>query len=166
MKRPSISTRRTRSQSARFDEKVDRYSTPDGCWPWHGATDGDGYGLIATRAGRLEKTHRFAYEREYGPIPKGMVIMHLCDNPRCCRPAHLRIATQAENIQNAAGKGRLRPGGRPCRPFTAGIALKLKAGTPEYRRLYGRLYRADQQRKRRRIAASLEISIEEKEDEE
>lgn len=42
----------------------------------------------------------------HGSIPPGMVIMHTCDNRLCVRPDHLRLGTQAENIQDMWSKGR------------------------------------------------------------
>ena len=33
--------------------------------------------------------------------------MHLCDNPSCVRPSHLKEGTHKENIQDAATKQRL-----------------------------------------------------------
>lgn len=41
-----------------------------------------------------------------GPIPEGYVVMHLCDNPPCANPEHLKAGTQNENIQDAVRKGR------------------------------------------------------------
>jgi hypothetical protein len=32
--------------------------------------------------------------------------MHKCDNPPCCNPAHLSVATQSENLADMHRKGR------------------------------------------------------------
>lgn len=45
-------------------------------------------------------------EQVHGPIPEGMVVMHLCDNPPCYRYDHLRIGTTAENNADRDAKGR------------------------------------------------------------
>ena len=41
-----------------------------------------------------------------GEISEGLCIMHVCDNPRCCNPNHLRLGTVAENNQDCIDKGR------------------------------------------------------------
>lgn len=64
-----------------------------------------GHGQIRDN-GKKALAHRVAYEHKHGPIPKGMVLMHLCDNPACCNPDHLTIGTQKENIHDEILKGR------------------------------------------------------------
>lgn len=56
--------------------------------------------------GKLVYPHRVAYEAKQGPIPKGMVVLHLCDNPACCNPDHLTLGTVKENNHDAILKGR------------------------------------------------------------
>jgi hypothetical protein len=34
------------------------------------------------------------------------IVMHVCDNPPCCNPAHLRVGTAAENNADRDRKGR------------------------------------------------------------
>jgi hypothetical protein len=43
--------------------------------------------------------HRLVYELLVGQIPEGLVIDHLCRNPRCVRPDHLEPVTQGENVR-------------------------------------------------------------------
>lgn len=70
--------------------------------------------LTATGYARLydpvkQKTvrgNRKVYEDHYGPIPTGMVVMHICDNRKCINIEHLRLGTQSENIKDMHDKKR------------------------------------------------------------
>src|SRR5699024_8673641 len=77
--------------------------TETGCLLWTGSTSPQGYGLISA-GGSMIPAHRYAWEREYGPIPKGMHIDHKCYTRACCNVAHLRLATHAENGRNRSGE--------------------------------------------------------------
>lgn len=79
------------------------------CWMFLGPVRGkSGYGCvkIGGRKGRVEYTHRIAYEKFKGSIPVGLFVMHLCNNRKCCNPAHLKAGTQTENMQHAAESGK------------------------------------------------------------
>lgn len=80
------------------------------CWEWPGRRDSDGYGTLnrVVDGVRYQRAHRLAYRYAYGPIPDGLVVMHKCDNPPCCNPAHLRLGTAAENNADMLRKGRER----------------------------------------------------------
>jgi hypothetical protein len=41
-----------------------------------------------------------------GPIPPGSCILHSCDYPSCCNPAHLRIGSKYDNAQDREQRGR------------------------------------------------------------
>lgn len=90
-------------REAAFWAKVDKSGGPDACWPWMGArVPAGGYGRF--KGEKLIAAHRFAYIVSIGPIEPGLDVMHLCDNPPCCNPAHLKAATTLENMQDAKRK--------------------------------------------------------------
>jgi len=62
--------------------------------------------------------------------------MHTCDNRRCCNPAHLRIGTQQDNIDDMIQKGRAAPSEAKRRLGSAhGRAKLAEADVIEIRRL-------------------------------
>lgn len=83
------------SSEERFEAYIDRSGS---CWEWRGAVSDNGYGRMRHNDGTFS-VHRFAYERYRGPIPKDLVIDHLCRNRRCANPDHLEAVTQEENIR-------------------------------------------------------------------
>lgn len=86
---------------------VDRTQDPNVCWEFNGARR-HGYGTIVTTTGKEERAHRVMYRLTKGDIPKGMLIMHTCDNRPCCNPNHLQLGTYKDNNQDMANKGRCR----------------------------------------------------------
>lgn len=75
-----------------------------GCINWQGNLTA-GYGKIRSDSGKLIPTHRLAYELARGPIPNGLVLDHLCRNPRCCNPNHLEAVTSVVNVMRGVGLG-------------------------------------------------------------
>ena len=69
----------------------------NGCWVWQRATNGSGYGVMKVK-GKRKYAHRHYYEQIIGPIPDGLEIDHLCNNPSCVNPVHLEPKTHSENI--------------------------------------------------------------------
>ena len=71
------------------------------CWLWTGWKNRAGYGCFDT-GGRKNKcrwmAHRFSYTLQFGEIPNGREIDHLCRNRDCVNPAHLEVVTHTENI--------------------------------------------------------------------
>jgi hypothetical protein len=65
----------------------------DECWPWLGHKS-NGYAVLGH--GARYYVHRRIYEREHGPIPKGMLVVHKLDGRPCCNPRHLVLATGRE----------------------------------------------------------------------
>lgn len=51
-------------------------------------------------------SHRVAWTISHGPIPDGLWVLHRCDNPPCCNPAHLFLGTVSDNNKDMCAKGR------------------------------------------------------------
>jgi hypothetical protein len=68
----------------------------DGCWEWIGQRDEDGYGRLGSQL-----AHRLMVD-----APRGIAVLHTCDNPPCVNPAHLVLGSQADNCEDMARKGR------------------------------------------------------------
>lgn len=96
---------RTRQAVDRFWSKVDRSGGPAACWPWLGWRDRDGYGRTKVGGVRV-LTHRFAFSTRHGLPASDVLVMHRCDTPACCNPAHLRTGTQQDNIADRHAKRR------------------------------------------------------------
>lgn len=100
----------------RFWALVDR-KAPDACWEWRGQLDPQrDYGVLLRQKNRRRmrlRAHRVAYELVYGPIPEGMLVLHACDNPPCCNPAHLSLGTHEENRRQKIDRRRHLGVGRP-----------------------------------------------------
>jgi hypothetical protein len=92
------------SDPRNFWRRVDTTSL-DGCWPWLGGINTWGYGAAQFR-GKYSNSSRVAAFLSHGEVPENLVVCHACDNPLCCRPSHLFIATQAENLKDCRDKGR------------------------------------------------------------
>jgi hypothetical protein len=93
---------------------------PDECWPWQGATllmgnkSGGKYGTM-TFMGKPMRTHRVAYMIAHNlrPIPRGKVIRHfICHFGLCCNPAHLKMGTHKQNMEDAKRDGSFATGDR------------------------------------------------------
>ena len=83
-----------------------RVRKTSGCWMWLGTSVGPmGYGAIH-RDGKNVLTHRLSWELANGPVPKGLYVLHKCDNPVCVRPDHLFLGTLKDNFEDMRQKGR------------------------------------------------------------
>ena len=98
--------------ATRFWAKVDLGHDADECWPWTASVfkNRGCYGKFQAGTNRETRkavyAHRWAYEWSKGPIPPGMCVLHSCDNPPCCNPAHLSLGTRADNLADMCRKRR------------------------------------------------------------
>lgn len=105
-----------KGNSARFWPKV-ASGEPDACWPWTGGRNsskaGYNYGsfgwadddrTVARHRNML--AHHAAWRLTFGEPPPGQQVLHRCDNPPCCNPAHLFLGTIADNMVDRDQKER------------------------------------------------------------
>lgn len=71
------------------------------CWEWMGATYTKGYGQFAS-----DCAHRWSWRIHRGPIPRGLHVLHRCDNRTCVNPDHLFLGTNLDNVRDMDAKGR------------------------------------------------------------
>ena len=92
--------------------------TPDECWAWLGSRN---HRRSSTKRvlygrfwldGRMAVAHRVAFELEKGPVPRGLGVLHTCDNGLCVNPAHLYAGTALDNAKDATQRKRRRLGSR------------------------------------------------------
>jgi hypothetical protein len=97
-----------------------RVLTTSTCAIWLGSVGSDGYGRFSLRQPgggreRMVTPHQIAAVLAYGELAEGATLLHDCDVRLCVRTGlgHVRVGTQAENMQQAARRGRAcgpRPG--------------------------------------------------------
>lgn len=61
---------------------------------------------VARFQGKLRLASHVVMELVGNPRPKGMEILHSCDNPECVNPRHMRWGTHSENLKEAVTRGR------------------------------------------------------------
>jgi hypothetical protein len=99
----------------------------NGCWNWIGDTDDGGYGVV-TYHGKGWKAHRLSWLYHNGSIPDApLCVLHTCDNPPCCNPAHLFLGTKPQNNSDCKAKGRLAVGENSSNAkLTAAAVLSIR----------------------------------------
>lgn len=92
----------------RFWAKVDKTTTPDGCWTWT-ACEGHGYGyLLARRDGKWKRVKAAIISWEIAnsrPFPQDKLLCHQCNNRICVRPDHLYAGTYTDNNRDTVKAG-------------------------------------------------------------
>lgn len=100
-------------------EQAERYPGIGQCVLWIGSRSKKGYGKFYAN-GRDSLAHRVAYSLENKcEVPASLVVMHICDNPSCVNPTHLRLGTNQDNIDDKVSKGR-QSRTKPIAPYATG----------------------------------------------
>jgi hypothetical protein len=93
--------------------KAKTKATDSGCWEWQAGKHKVGYGASPFWCGGGRYAHRAMHAAVIGEIPKGMYVLHSCDNRLCINPEHLSLGTHLDNIKDMHAKNRQRGGSMP-----------------------------------------------------
>mgnify|MGYP001591236674 CR=1 FL=1 len=78
------------------------------CKEWTRSKFHNGYGQDKStyRKDKEQYAHRVEWIKHHGPIPKGLKILHHCDNPPCHEITHLFLGTGQDNVDDMIAKQR------------------------------------------------------------
>lgn len=126
----------TPEEAARYWAKVDKTSSPRGCWLWTAAIHKKkGYGSARMR-GRNYAAHRLSYQMHKGAIPDTLLVCHQCDVRNCVNPDHLWLGTNKANMKDMADKGRAADGWQVPRGENCHNSKLSESDVLEIRKLY------------------------------
>jgi hypothetical protein len=84
------------------------------CWPWTKSVS-RGYGQFYRTRRNQYPAHRVVFWltypetidlKVYNFCETSQLVMHTCDNRRCCNPAHLVLGTPGDNVRDMVAKNR------------------------------------------------------------
>lgn len=92
--------------SERFTKKV-RFGDEWDCWEWIACRDEYGYGRYSIGNNKVLRAHKavFQWWHQREVLPE-LEVMHLCHNPCCVNPCHLKEGTHQENMAHSRTDGR------------------------------------------------------------
>jgi len=112
----------------------------NGCWIWQKQLHYHyPYGITTfTENGRKSKqpAHRVSYKVFVGKIPKGLYILHQCDEPRCINPDHLHAGTQKQNMKEMRERNRANDKSRGKKGSKHGMSKLTEEDIPKIKELY------------------------------
>lgn len=79
-----------------------------GCWEWSGSVGTHGRPQMMVK-GVYTLAYRHAFEAAYGSFDKTLMILHKCDNKKCCNPEHLELGTNSDNVLDYLSKFEHKP---------------------------------------------------------
>jgi hypothetical protein len=87
---------------------IEKFTVGDGCWEWQRSLAPNGYGRfgVGGRKDGMGYAHRVSWSLFRGEIPKGLCVLHRCDNRKCVNPKHLFVGTLGDNNRDCVAKGR------------------------------------------------------------
>lgn len=120
-----------------------------GCHHWTASTNKFGYGKIKAGDSGWKLAHRVAWEFANGPVPKGLYVLHTCDNPGCVNPSHLYLGSYKDNAQDRErrdrgnhAKGSAHGRSKLSADQVVGIKKLYSSGEYSYRKL-GKMFGVD-----------------------
>lgn len=113
LKQQTLAQRMQQHYGIQFWDTVDQ-TDANGCWPSKLVTVARS-GHVSQRFRKAnnpsDKAHRAAFMLTWGDIPGDAMVLHTCNNPRCCNPFHLYAGTPQQNVQDSIAAGTFNGGG-------------------------------------------------------
>ncbi|GAF74396.1 unnamed protein product [marine sediment metagenome] len=95
------------------------------------------------REGKRQLISRYIYGKHKGDPPKGMLVLHHCDNKSCINPAHLYAGTYKDNTADMLRRNRTnnRKGEKNNNAkLTESDVKEIRSDNKHSQRMLGRMY--------------------------